>query len=100
MIWVVLTVCSKITWRSDDESDDPAAPLGGAPAPINNRFARVVVLKGMFVLEELEKDPALLLELKEEVREEAATLGQVTSVILYDVGYYMLTDGFDAYNKP
>ncbi|OXH30985.1 HIV Tat-specific factor 1 [Cryptococcus neoformans] len=78
------TLQSKITWRSDDESDDPAAPLGGAPAPTNNRFARVVVLKGMFVLEELEKDPALLLELKEEVREEAATLGQVTSVILYD----------------
>nr|KIR84099.1 HIV Tat-specific factor 1 [Cryptococcus tetragattii IND107] len=78
------TLQSKITWRSDDESDDAAAPLGGAPAPTNNRFARVVVLKGMFVLEDLEKDPALLLELKEEVREEAETLGQVTSVILYD----------------
>ncbi len=40
----------------------------------------------MFTLEDLEKDAALLLELKEDVREEAETLGQVTSVILYDVG--------------
>jgi HIV Tat-specific factor 1 len=43
------------------------------------------VLKGMFTLEDLEKDAGLLLELKEEVREEAETLGTVTSVILYDV---------------
>lgn len=39
----------------------------------------------MFELEDMEKDPALLLDLKEDVREEAETLGQVTSVILYDV---------------
>lgn len=54
----------------------------------------------MFVLEDLEKDPALLLELKEEVREEAETLGQVTSVILYDVCYHLLMADFDAYNEP
>lgn len=48
-------------------------------------MARVVVLKGMFTLADIKKDPGLLLELKEEVRDEAATLGQVTSVILYDV---------------
>lgn len=54
----------------------------------------------MFVLEDLEKDPALLLELKEEVREEAETLGQVTSVILYDVRYHLLMADFDAYNEP
>lgn len=46
---------------------------------------RVVVLKYMFKLDDLEKDPALLLELKEDVREEAESLGEVTSVILYDV---------------
>jgi len=39
----------------------------------------------MFSLEDLEKEPGLLIELKEEVREEAVTLGEVTSVILYDV---------------
>jgi len=39
----------------------------------------------MFLLEDLEKEPGLLIELKEDVREEASTLGEVTSVILYDV---------------
>nr|XP_031862309.1 uncharacterized protein CI109_002274 [Kwoniella shandongensis]KAA5529381.1 hypothetical protein CI109_002274 [Kwoniella shandongensis] len=77
----IKTMQSKITWHSDDE-EDPAAPLGGAP--LANRFNRVVVLKGMFLPEDLERDPGLLLELKEEVREEAESLGQVTSVVLYD----------------
>lgn len=62
-----------------------AAPNDGAPLPGANRLNRVVVLKGMFSLDKLEKDPALLLELKEDVREEAETLGQVTSLVLYDV---------------
>jgi HIV Tat-specific factor 1 len=39
----------------------------------------------MFSLRELEEDPALLLDLKEDVREEAETLGEVTNVVLYDV---------------
>ena len=53
--------------------------------PVANRNSRVVVLKHMFTLEELEKDATLLLDLKEEVREEAETLGEVTNVVLYDV---------------
>jgi hypothetical protein len=39
----------------------------------------------MFTLAELEEDPSLLLDLKEDVREECATLGDVTNVVLYDV---------------
>lgn len=39
----------------------------------------------MFTLGELEDDPSLLLDLKEDVREECATLGDVTNVVLYDV---------------
>lgn len=62
--------------------------MGGAPKPGENRMNRVVVLKGMFKLEDLEKDPALLLELKEEVRDEAETLGTVTSVVLFDVRFF------------
>ncbi|WVR09154.1 hypothetical protein IAU60_006216 [Kwoniella sp. DSM 27419] len=80
----IKTMQNKVTWHSDDDSDDPAAPLGGAPAPLSNRFNRVVVLKGMFAPEDLDKEPELLLELKEDVREEAETLGQVTNVVLYD----------------
>jgi len=45
---------------------------------------RVVVLKHMFTLQELEEDATLLLDLKEDVREECATLGEVTNVVLYD----------------
>ncbi|ODO01640.1 hypothetical protein I350_06464 [Cryptococcus amylolentus CBS 6273] len=75
----------KLAWHSDDESDQEDSGPSGAPSQATNtRFLRVVVLKGMFVPEELDKDPGLLLELKEEVREEAETLGQVTSVQLYD----------------
>ncbi|TFK44678.1 hypothetical protein BDQ12DRAFT_641545 [Crucibulum laeve] len=49
-----------------------------------NKNSRVVVLKHMFTLKELEEDAALLLDLKEDVREECATLGEVTNVVLYD----------------
>jgi len=50
-----------------------------------NKNSRVVVLKHMFTLEGLEKDASLLLDLKEDVREECSTLGEVTNVVLYDV---------------
>ena len=50
-----------------------------------NRTSRVVVLKHMFTLKELENDASLLLDLKEDVREECETLGEVTNVVLYDV---------------
>jgi HIV Tat-specific factor 1 len=50
-----------------------------------NKNSRVVVLKHMFTLEELEEDTALLLDLKEDVRDECASLGDVTNVVLYDV---------------
>jgi HIV Tat-specific factor 1 len=50
-----------------------------------NKTSRVVVLRHMFTLQELEEDASLLLDLKEEVREECSTLGEVTNVVLYDV---------------
>lgn len=50
-----------------------------------NKNSRVVVLKHMFTQKELEEDPSLLLDLKEDVREECETLGEVTNVVLYDV---------------
>jgi len=80
-----------VTWHSDDEEDDdPLGPAGGPPKPGQNRFNRVVVLKGMFSPADIDKDPALLLELKEDVREECETLGQVTSCTLYDVSLFIL----------
>ncbi|KAI6113245.1 hypothetical protein EDD16DRAFT_1484363 [Pisolithus croceorrhizus] len=50
----------------------------------HNRSSRVVVLKHMFSLKELDEDPTLLIDLKEEVREECSSLGEVTNVVLYD----------------
>jgi HIV Tat-specific factor 1 len=47
--------------------------------------SRIVVLKHMFTLQELKDDPSLLLDLKEDVREEAESVGDVTNVVLYDV---------------
>ncbi|KAI0630200.1 hypothetical protein C8Q77DRAFT_247934 [Trametes polyzona] len=49
-----------------------------------NKHGRVVVLKYMFTLQELEEDSSLLLDLKDDVREECSTLGEVTNVVLYD----------------
>ncbi|GBE81197.1 hypothetical protein BKA93DRAFT_814173 [Sparassis latifolia] len=53
-------------------------------ANATNKNNRVVVLKYMFTLDELEQDASLLLDLKEDVREECSTLGEVTNVVLYD----------------
>lgn len=41
----------------------------------------------MFTLKELKEDASLLLDLKEDVREECETLGEVTNVVLYDVRF-------------
>jgi HIV Tat-specific factor 1 len=45
----------------------------------------------MFKPSDLDKEPELLIELKEDVREEAETLGEVTSVVIYDVGLSWMT---------
>lgn len=52
------------------------------------KFSKIVILKNMYTQEELDADPTLLLELKDDVREECEKLGEVTNVILYDVSYY------------
>ena len=47
----------------------------------------------MFTLQELEEDASLLLDLKDDVREECSTLGEVTNVVLYDVSLNSLVSG-------
>ena len=96
-----------ITWPCDDEpansilrkleewGDDDG--FGPQPDPADRLLptavkSRVVVLKHMFRLEDLEKDATLLLDLKEDVREECSTLGEVTNVTLYDVRSSPLLD--------
>ena len=46
------------------------------------------MLKHMFTLKELAEDASLLLDLKDDVREECESLGEVTNVVLYDVSVY------------
>ncbi|KAI0095797.1 hypothetical protein GGR51DRAFT_544596 [Nemania sp. FL0031] len=65
----------------DDDDDSPFAAQLETNAPKN----RVVVLRHMFTLRELEEDPAAMLEIKEDIRDECAKLGTVTNVVLYDL---------------
>ncbi|PKY09033.1 putative nuclear mRNA splicing factor-associated protein [Aspergillus campestris IBT 28561] len=64
---------------ADWDDDDPSAL-----PETNSRFQKIVVLKHMFTLEELEEDPAAILDIKEDIREECSKLGEVTNVVLYD----------------
>lgn len=72
----LLTPSSRLT---DWDDDDPQTI-----AETSSRWDKVVVLKHMFTPKELIADPAALLEIKEDVREESEKIGTVTNVVLYD----------------
>lgn len=63
----------KLDWFEDDENLAKA-----------DKWNKVCILKHMFTLQELEADPTLLLDLKEDIREECEKVGEVTNVIIYD----------------
>lgn len=65
---------------ADWDDDDEVYPALAQPS----KKDKTVILRHMFTLEELEEDPAALLEIKEDIRNECAKLGTVTSVVLYD----------------
>lgn len=62
-------------WDSDSDTERPKVQA----------TARTLILKKMFTLAELDEDATLLLDLKQDVREECESLGQVTNVVLWDV---------------
>ncbi|WFD36838.1 hypothetical protein MCUN1_003728 [Malassezia cuniculi] len=65
---------NKVTeWESPDENEGPSEK------------ARTLILKKMFTLAELDQDPTLIVELKQDVREECELLGKVNSVVLWDL---------------
>ena len=72
----------------DWDFDDGFGPTEDSVEEKRPLVSRVAVLRYMFTLQELKDDPLLLLELKEDVREEAENLGDVTNVVLYDVSSY------------
>lgn len=82
---LIISLARKLEEWGDD---DGFGPMPDATDHMNfsGKNSRVVVLKHMFSIEDLEQDARLILDLKEDVREECSTLGEVTNVVLYDVG--------------
>ncbi|PHH72806.1 hypothetical protein CDD82_5793 [Ophiocordyceps australis] len=68
---------AKLADWSDDEDDR-------FPAVNDAKSSRTVVLRQMFRIFELEEDPAAILDIKQDIREECSKLGTVTNVVLYD----------------
>ncbi|KZF26277.1 hypothetical protein L228DRAFT_257748 [Xylona heveae TC161] len=64
---------------ADWDDDDPSVL-----SETNTRWDKVVILKHMFTLNELEEDPTAILDIKEDIREECQKLGEVTNVVLFD----------------
>ncbi|KAF2088842.1 hypothetical protein K490DRAFT_37953 [Saccharata proteae CBS 121410] len=62
-------------WDDDDPSVLPET---------NSRYDKVVILKHMFTLQELDEDPTAILDIKEDIRDECGKLGEVTNVVLFD----------------
>ncbi|OGE56055.1 hypothetical protein PENARI_c003G03163 [Penicillium arizonense] len=52
---------------------------------VYNKYAHMVTLKHMFTLKELDDDPAAILEIKEDIRNECEKFGEVTNTVLYDL---------------
>ena len=50
----------------------------------SNRWDKVVILKHMFTLEELEEDEDLAEDIEEDTREECSKFGEVENVVLFD----------------
>ncbi|OLN88739.1 Splicing factor U2AF-associated protein 2 [Colletotrichum chlorophyti] len=77
----IIKKTQKLAAKLADWSDDDTAAI---PAETNSKWDKTVILRHMFTLAELEEDPAALLEIKEDIRDECAKLGNVTNVVLYD----------------
>ncbi|KAI8186297.1 Splicing factor U2AF-associated protein 2 [Colletotrichum sp. SAR 10_86] len=77
----IIRKTQKMAAKLADWSDDEPSMM---PTETNSKWDKTVVLKHMFTLEELAEDPAALLEIKEDIRDECSKLGTVTNVVLYD----------------
>ncbi|PWN36408.1 uncharacterized protein FA14DRAFT_106680, partial [Meira miltonrushii] len=75
-----------LDWDSDSEHEreEQANAQSHTAITAQPENVRQVCLRRMFTIAELEEDPTLLLDLKEDVREECESLGKVTNVILWD----------------
>lgn len=76
----IIKKTQKMNSKLADWDDDDPSTLHET----SSRWDKVVVLKHMFTLQELEADPAASLEIKEDIRDECSKLGEVTNVVLFD----------------
>jgi HIV Tat-specific factor 1 len=77
----IIKKTQKLDARLADWSDDEPSTI----LETSSRWDKVVILKHMFTLEELAEDPAAILDIKEDIREECSKLGEVTNVVLFDL---------------
>lgn len=70
----------KLEWSTDDSRspEEEAAML--AEQRRQAKYARIVVLRGMFRVEEARQDPAFVLDLKSDLLAECERLGEVTAI--------------------
>ncbi|KND89552.1 Splicing factor U2AF-associated protein 2 [Tolypocladium ophioglossoides CBS 100239] len=80
----VIKRTQKLDARLADWSDDEDDRFKALTVANNPKRSKKVVLRQMFRIFELEEDPASILEIKEDIREECSKVGTVTSVVLYD----------------
>ena len=78
----IIRKTQKLDAKLADWDDDGPYPVQTDAA---SRWDKMVILRYMFTLKELEEDPAALLEIKEDIREECEKLGTVTNVVLFDL---------------
>lgn len=76
----IIKKTQKLDARLADWSDEETSSI----VETSSRWDKVVILKHMFTLEELAEDPAAILDIKEDIREECSKLGEVTNVVLFD----------------
>ncbi|KAK7737476.1 hypothetical protein SLS53_006549 [Cytospora paraplurivora] len=79
----IIRKTQKLDAKLADWSDDEPAYI--APELRTGKKDKMVILKHMFTKQEIEEDPAALLDIKEDIREECEKLGEVTNVVLYDL---------------
>lgn len=70
----------KLAWTANDALSPEEEAQLHAELRRREKYARIVVLRGMFTQAELAKDVGLLIELKEDILEETERLGDVTAV--------------------
>lgn len=77
----IIKKTQKLDARLADWSDDEPLTIKEA----TSKWDKTVILKHMFTLEELKEDAGVILDIKDDIRDECGKLGEVTSVVLYDL---------------